>query len=54
LRETSPEPRATPGGNPNEDGLELEAAGGSYGSLMKLNYYIVDITRLLEIREVRD
>ncbi|HTW40013.1 MAG TPA: RidA family protein [Thermoplasmata archaeon] len=35
-------------------GAALESAGGTFRDLVKLNYYIVDISHLPEIREVRD
>jgi enamine deaminase RidA (YjgF/YER057c/UK114 family) len=35
-------------------GAALDAAGGTLNHLVKLNYYIVDISHLPEIREVRD
>ena len=35
-------------------GLALEAAGGTFHSLVKLNIYVIDIRALPEIRAVRD
>jgi len=35
-------------------GLALEAAGGTFRSLVKLNIYVIDIRALPEIRAVRD
>ena len=32
----------------------VEAAGGSFGDVIKLNYYCVDLSHLPEIRAVRD
>ena len=32
----------------------VEAAGGSFSSIVKLNVYVIDATRLPEYREVRD
>jgi 2-iminobutanoate/2-iminopropanoate deaminase len=35
-------------------GLALESAGGRFDDLVKLTYYVLDVSRLPEIREVRD
>lgn len=35
-------------------GAALDAAGGTFADLVKLTYYVVDLTHLPEIREVRD
>jgi enamine deaminase RidA (YjgF/YER057c/UK114 family) len=35
-------------------GAALESAGGNFRDLVKLNYYVVDLSHLPEIREVRD
>jgi enamine deaminase RidA (YjgF/YER057c/UK114 family) len=32
----------------------LEAAGGSFNDVIKLNYYSVDLTHLPDLREIRD
>lgn len=32
----------------------IEAAGGDFNDVIKLNYYCVDISHLAEVREVRD
>lgn len=33
---------------------EVEAAGGSFNDIVKFNYYLVDLSHLSEVREVRD
>jgi enamine deaminase RidA (YjgF/YER057c/UK114 family) len=35
-------------------GLALEAAGGTFRSLVKLNFYVIDMRALPEIRAIRD
>jgi enamine deaminase RidA (YjgF/YER057c/UK114 family) len=35
-------------------GAALESAGGGFANLVTLNYYLVDIGHLPEVREVRD
>ena len=35
-------------------GFALESAGASFGDLVKLTYYILDVSHLSEIREARD
>jgi enamine deaminase RidA (YjgF/YER057c/UK114 family) len=35
-------------------GLALESAGAGFGDLVKLTYYLVDVSHLPDVREVRD